>query len=154
MSEPAQHPAYRVTVWLLAHGAELLPVALAVCVLGVLAGAAYLWFLTGARIIAAGWIWREFLRGLRARSRARSRSPSGGAGGRGGHSVEYQAVMQSAGWRRRRQDAIRRAGRRCQECGAGGPLDVHHLTYAHLGDERPGELVAVCEGCHGRLHGR
>ncbi len=35
-----------------------------------------------------------------------------------------------------------------------GPLDVHHRTYAHLGDERPWELVAGCEPCHARLHDR
>jgi 5-methylcytosine-specific restriction endonuclease McrA len=62
--------------------------------------------------------------------------------------------MQSAGWRRRRSQAIRAAGRRCQEYGGGGPLDVHHLSYAHLGDERPWELAALCERCHNRLHGR
>jgi 5-methylcytosine-specific restriction endonuclease McrA len=61
--------------------------------------------------------------------------------------------MQSAGWRRRRAQALRRTGRRCQECGARA-TDVHHLTYAHLGDERPDELIAVCESCHNRLHGR
>ena len=136
-------PVYTATAWVLAHGAEVLPVALAVCVVGALLGAAYLWFLTGARLIAAVWIWRRFLDGLRHR----------GAGGPREHSLEYQAVMQSAGWRHRRSQAIRRAGRRCQECGAAGPLDVHHLSYAHLGDERPWELVAVCERCHARLHG-
>jgi hypothetical protein len=31
---------------------------------------------------------------------------------------------------------------------------VHHLTYARLGRERPGDLLAVCEACHGALHGR
>jgi 5-methylcytosine-specific restriction endonuclease McrA len=60
--------------------------------------------------------------------------------------------MQSSGWRRRRAQAIRRAGRRCQQCGAGGPLDVHHRSYGHLGDERPYELVALCPDCHGQVH--
>jgi 5-methylcytosine-specific restriction endonuclease McrA len=62
--------------------------------------------------------------------------------------------MGSAAWRRRRWAVIRRAGRRCQRCGACGSLDVHHLTYARLGRERPGDLVAVCAPCHGALHGR
>jgi len=146
-SDPTQHPAYGVTAWLLTHGVELLPVALIVCVVGVLLGAAYLWMLTGAKTIAAVWIWRRFLEGLRSR-------PPGGAGGARGPSLEYQAVMQSPGWRRRRSHAIRQAGRRCQECGAAGPLDVHHLSYAHLGDERPYELAVLCEACHQRVHAR
>ena len=146
MSDPTQHPAYGATRWLLAHGAELLPVALVVCVLGIVLGASYLRVLTGAKAIAAAWIWRRFLEGLRSGSRH--------PGGAGGHSAEYQAVMRSAGWRRRRSQAIRAAGRRCQACGAGGPLDVHHLSYAHLGDERPYELAVLCEGCHRRAHGR
>ena len=142
-----EQPAYRLTAWLIAHGAELLPVALIVCVVVALLGAAYLWMLTGAKMIAAVWIWQRFLEGL-APSRHR------GARGDGGHSLEYQAVMQSAGWRRRRSQALHAAGRRCQECGAAGPLDVHHLSYAHLGDERPYELAVLCERCHDQLHGR
>jgi hypothetical protein len=147
VSDPTQHPAYLVTAWALDHGQALLVLALGLCVLGVLAGAASLWFLTGARVIAAVWIWRRFLAGL-----SPGRHP-GGAGGARGHSLEYQAVMQSAGWRRRRSQALRAAGRRCQECGAAGPLDVHHLSYAHLGDERPWELAALCPACHQRHHG-
>jgi hypothetical protein len=100
----------------------------------------------GARWIVVLYVWRRAWRWWRARFSA--------IGGAGGQSERYESVMQSAAWRRRRAQAIRRAGRRCQECGAGGPLDVHHLSYAHLGAERPYELVAVCEPCHTRLHGR
>jgi hypothetical protein len=62
----SDHPAYRVTAWLIDHGGELLAVGLVAAVLGVLAGSAYLWLLNGAKAIAAGWIWRRFLEGLRA----------------------------------------------------------------------------------------
>jgi hypothetical protein len=77
---------------------------------------------------------------------------SGRPGGPGGRSDRYRRVMASRGWRRRRAAAIRRAGRRCEACGARGPLDVHHVSYAHLGAERPHELRALCPDCHGRLH--
>jgi hypothetical protein len=147
VGDPTQHPAYGATLWVFAHSGAVLGLALAVCVLGILAGAGYLWMLTGARTIAAVWIWRRFLAGLRRRG-ARGAFPARE------HSPEYQAVMQSAGWRRRRSQAIRQAGRRCQECGAAGPLDVHHLSYAHLGDERPYELAVLCERCHERVHDR
>ncbi len=74
------------------------------------------------------------------------------AGGAGGRSSEYARVMASPGWRRRRREAIRRAGHRCQECGARGPLDVHHLTYRDMGQERPWQLAALCPPCHQAQH--
>ena len=103
-----------------------------------------LWVVQGARLAILVAIAGGALLWLRDRAH----------GGRGGHSARYQAVMRSTGWRRRRSRALRAAGRRCQECDAAGPLDVHHLSYAHLGDERPYELAVLCKRCHSRLHGR
>lgn len=132
-------------LWLFDHGAELLPVALGICVLGVVLGSAYLWFLQGARIIAAGWVWKQFLRGLR------SRSPSGG---RGGLSPDYQAFMQSAAWKSQRRRVLRRDGRACRDCG-GRAVDVHHDQYWTPIEATPDwALTSLCEGCHGRRHGR
>ena len=133
MADPTQHPAYGGARWLLAHGDALLPVALALCVLGVLTGTASLWFLQGARIIAAVWIWRRAWAWWRSRSGSSPDRPGGGGGHRK-HSDRYRRVMASPGWRRRRSQTIRHAGRRCQKCGQRGRLDVHHLSYAHLGD--------------------
>jgi hypothetical protein len=136
---PSDEPAYRLTVWFLEHGAQLAPVVIGLCVVIVVACSALLWFKEGARYI---WAWRQWQSLFR---------PSGGAGG---HSDRYRRTMQSAGWRRRRAQAIRRAGRRCEECGAGGALDVHHTSYAHLGNERPYELAVLCPTCHQAAHGR
>jgi len=153
MADPTQHPAYGAARWLLVHGGALLPVALALCVLGVLAGTASLWFLQGARLLAAVWVWWRAWAWWRSCSGPSPDRP-GGAGGHREPSDRYRRVMASPGWRRRRAQTIRRAGRRCQACGRRGPLDVHHLSYAHLGDERPDELIALCGPCHSRLHGR
>jgi hypothetical protein len=131
--------AYRLTIWLLQHGAVLTPVAIGLCFLVVVACSALLWFQSGARYI---WAWRQWQSLFR---------PSGGAGG---HTMLYRRTMQSTGWRRRRAQAIRRAGHRCEECGARGPLDVHHLSYRHLGDERPYELTVLCPACHQAVHRR
>ena len=148
MSAPPapDHWAYRATAWWFANGHAFLPAVAALCFLLALLIATYLWFLQGSRIVAAAWVWRRAWRWWRARC-------LGGAGGRA-HSERYRAVLASGGWRRRRAAAIRRAGRRCQRCGARGPLDVHHLTYRTLGRERPGDLLALCESCHGAVHGR
>jgi hypothetical protein len=32
------------------------------------------------------------------------------------------------------------------------PSHVHHLNYQRLGDEMLFDLVALCEGCHQKLH--
>ena len=140
------HPGYDAVRWWLANGHGLLPALTVLCLVLAVLVTAVLWFQQGARLIAAAWVWHWAWRWWRRRRP--------GAAGGPAHTERYRAVMGSGGWRRRRAAAIRRAGRRCQRCGARGPLDVHHLTYRTLGRERPGDLLAVCERCHGVLHGR
>lgn len=65
----------------------------------------------------------------------------------------YQNYLKTEHWRQRRELALERAGRRCRECGKGGPLDVHHLTYARLFQEKDEDLLVLCRDCHGRRHG-
>lgn len=84
------------------------------------------------------------------------------------YSPAYRAVLRSDRWRSARAEAMRRAGRRCQQCGktareAQCPLDAHHaLGYGRrddgseiLGNEDPSELLILCRyPCHRRAHGR
>ena len=65
---------------------------------------------------------------------------------------QYRRYLRSSGWKRRRRAAVKRAGFRCERCGCGGRLEVHHLTYERLGHERPGDLVALCRACHRQAH--
>lgn len=51
-------------------------------------------------------------------------------------------------WRCRRNEVIRRQGFRCARCEREMRLQVRHLSYEHLGDERPDGLVALCRMCH------
>jgi 5-methylcytosine-specific restriction endonuclease McrA len=55
-------------------------------------------------------------------------------------------------WRCRRDEVIVRQRFRCGRCGQERHLQVHHLSYDHLGDERPDELVALCLMCHWTVH--
>jgi len=72
---------------------------------------------------------------------------------------EYYNYLASPHWRLTRRRAIQRAGHRCQECGGYWTrerplrLEVHHLTYARVGKERPGDLAVLCEACHEQAHG-
>ncbi len=64
------------------------------------------------------------------------------------HSEEYREYLASDRWRVVRAAALDRAGHRCADCGATKRLEVHHLSYAHLGAEAWGELRVLCYGCH------
>ncbi|MGI8399864.1 hypothetical protein ACRYWZ_26180 [Agrobacterium deltaense] len=47
---------------------------------------------------------------------------------------------------------FKRSGGMCEGCGLAEAKQVHHLTYKHVGCEFLFELVAICDGCHERLH--
>ena len=63
----------------------------------------------------------------------------------------YDDYLTSDHWRKTRVGAIKRAGNRCQKCGAICPLEVHHLVYRRY-REKPEDLIAVCHECHMELH--
>lgn len=72
---------------------------------------------------------------------------------------EYKAYLQSDKWaeiceQRRRIDRYR-----CCACGCAGtqvnPLEVHHLSYKHIGNEETRiyeDLVTLCHSCHKLIH--
>jgi hypothetical protein len=61
--------------------------------------------------------------------------------------------LNSDGWKRRREVAIVRAGRKCQLCGAmPDSFQVHHNSYERLGHELPSDLIVLCGECHKRFH--
>ena len=62
-------------------------------------------------------------------------------------SLAYIEYINSPAWRERRAKALLHAAYRCQICG-GAAKQVHHASYAHLGNEREFELIAVCIPCH------
>ena len=68
--------------------------------------------------------------------------------------MDYRSeYLRSDEWSVTRDEALARAGYRCSTCDADGPLDVHHRTYARLGQEDPGDVIALCRSCHTAIHG-
>jgi 5-methylcytosine-specific restriction endonuclease McrA len=65
----------------------------------------------------------------------------------------YQEYLASDRWKSLRGLVLRRDGYICQACLSAPASEVHHLVY-NLGHEAAFELVAVCAGCHDRLHDR
>lgn len=65
---------------------------------------------------------------------------------------EYSEYLETTEWKSLRNKVLRRAGGRCEGCMDQEAVQVHHLTYKHVGAELLFELVAVCEDCHKRVH--
>jgi hypothetical protein len=72
--------------------------------------------------------------------------------------VQYSEYINSPHWKSIRDSAMDEVNWRCQECSYLGDdvvaVHVHHLTYAHLGYERPYELVPLCKKHHDEIHRR
>ncbi|HNT25855.1 MAG TPA: HNH endonuclease signature motif containing protein [Anaerolineales bacterium] len=67
--------------------------------------------------------------------------------------ARYKRVLSSQRWKDLRQEAIRDGDGRCWECGVNQyskRLELHHLTYEHLGKETLDDVELLCPDCHHR----
>lgn len=54
-----------------------------------------------------------------------------------------------------RRDVLARDGYRCQQCGAGGKVHVHHIVERRNGGTNAmSNLVTLCPRHHGQIHGK
>ena len=63
-----------------------------------------------------------------------------------------ETYLKSYEWSVIRQKVLTRSGGLCEGCGFERATEVHHLTYERVGKEMLFDLVAVCRGCHGKIH--
>lgn len=66
--------------------------------------------------------------------------------------MPYADYLQTQHWQDVRKRALKAAGYRCTVCLSPEALDVHHISYEHIADELPGDVVALCRKCHGERH--
>lgn len=68
--------------------------------------------------------------------------------------LTYQQYLNSEHWSKTRQRFYRSGlwEGHCHCCLAESPCELHHRTYARLGEERLNDLIAVCPGCHDKVH--
>jgi hypothetical protein len=66
----------------------------------------------------------------------------------------YDAYLTSAHWRRVRRRHARKVPPCCAVCGTRRRVELHHLSYLSLGDERPEHLRWLCHSHHRQAHGR
>lgn len=65
---------------------------------------------------------------------------------------EYKAYLQSDKWKAIAEQRLKIDGYRCCACGSRGTpsnkLEIHHLSYAHLGHEESRIYEDLCTLCH------
>jgi hypothetical protein len=66
--------------------------------------------------------------------------------------LTYSDYLCTQHWSITRTKTVKAAGYKCQQCGATGKLNVHHLSYARLWFEYPADLRVLCETCHAITH--
>ena len=64
---------------------------------------------------------------------------------------EYKEFLRSDYWKSFSKE-IREKHGRCQDCGKEHRLNVHHLTYDRLGQEKEEDVVVLCKWCHTLRH--
>jgi len=69
--------------------------------------------------------------------------------------MNYYEYLKSPHWQQVRRQTWRRAKGQCENwfCHRQG-RDVHHLTYARLGQERENDVKLLCRRCHCLAHRR
>ena len=66
---------------------------------------------------------------------------------------DYVQYLHSEHWKKTKAKAIKRAGCKCEKCGKQGVvLEVHHLRYDNLHQEKETDLLVLCSRCHGEIH--
>jgi hypothetical protein len=68
------------------------------------------------------------------------------------HRAWYADYLRSNEWKIRRRKVLARCKSICEGCGEQPVSDIHHLTYAHVGNELLFELVGLCRFCHEIVH--
>jgi hypothetical protein len=66
----------------------------------------------------------------------------------------YNEYLNTDVWKARRRKVMDRCRGLCEGCREHPVTQVHHLTYAHVGDELLYELVGLCDACHEKAHER
>lgn len=61
---------------------------------------------------------------------------------------DYRSYIQSREWKIKADYCKQSVGFVCQDCGKGGVLHAHHLTYKRLFREQRQDIRVLCPDCH------
>lgn len=62
--------------------------------------------------------------------------------------IWYDGYLRSPKWREKHNLVLARENSLCEACRRRRATQVHHTTYAHVGNEPLFELRAICKECH------
>lgn len=64
---------------------------------------------------------------------------------------QYHEYLKTDKWQRLAARAKKRSRGKCDICGVREDIEVHHLTYERIFQEKLEDLLVVCGGCHDLL---
>lgn len=67
-------------------------------------------------------------------------------------SIPYDEYLKSKHWQSVKTSALCRFSERCAICNSKESLNVHHRTYANLGNESEDDTTVLCQPCHELFH--
>lgn len=66
--------------------------------------------------------------------------------------THYRDYLKSDHWDAVKFRVFSARGWKCQDCGSGKRLEVHHLSYSRIGHEADSDLQVLCFQCHKAKH--
>lgn len=67
--------------------------------------------------------------------------------------TDYSLYLRSKHWRDVKRRYYSKYPYKCIKCGWKKNIQLHHLTYERIGNERLTDLQALCVRCHREAHG-
>ena len=64
------------------------------------------------------------------------------------YKIEYEQYLNSNQWQINRQKILWRDKSKCRICGSSDLLQVHHLSYKKIGNEKKENLITLCKAHH------
>lgn len=65
----------------------------------------------------------------------------------------YHKYLKSDQWKMMAVGIKQIRGNKCEKCGSGNNLQVHHKHYMNIYKEKLKDLLVLCGGCHKKEHG-
>jgi len=66
--------------------------------------------------------------------------------------MSYKEYINSEEWERKREEVFEIYGEICFFCGGYIQIQIHHIHYKNLKNEKKGDLIPLCGLCHNQLH--
>jgi len=65
---------------------------------------------------------------------------------------DKREYLKSDKWHETRERIKSRDSYKCRGCGTTNKLEVHHISYRHLGNEYDSDLITLCRHWHQSIH--